>query len=276
MSDTLRLFGSELTAKGLGHEHNADGALIREDLGLFAVVRGSGGQQRGALASPIVLACLEEVIAESIEQTFSRPDRDVLGIPEQAKRLSSAVHQAHARLRAKAEEDPNISGLSAGVTVLLESPRRRELHLASVGDCRCYRLRHGRVERLTRDDTLAEEVLEMRPDTPESVLLSLQGHSVVRALGLDQTLRVAITTVELAPADRFLICSHGLHGTLGSDALLAELREKPERHLAVKRLVEATRLEGGTDDITALLVDVVEFHTQEELATRPYNERPEP
>jgi protein phosphatase len=86
------------------------------------------------------------------------------------------------------------------------------MHVAHVGDSRCYRLRSGHLELLTQDHSLLTDVLEQRPDLDDEVLARLPKNAVTRALGMDSQLRVSLRSYAVVQGDRYLLCSDGLSG----------------------------------------------------------------
>lgn len=180
MRTSLRTTGYEVTDAGPARSINEDATLVRDDLGLFAVADGAGGVGQGDVASSLVLRCLEKHIGDSARPALDRPDYDLLGIPEQAKRLSSAVHAAHKSLLVAKSADGTRREMATTLAALLFSFRTDEVHLAYVGDSRIYRLRHGRLELLTVDHTVATDVLERQPDLGDDVLATIPRNSVVR------------------------------------------------------------------------------------------------
>lgn len=276
MRTSLRTTGYEVTAAGGARSVNEDATLVREDLGAFAVADGAGGAGLGDIASSLALRCLENHLGQSARQALDRPDHDALGIPEQAKRLSSAVHVAHRSLLELKATDETRRGLATTLAALLFSPRTEEVHLASVGDSRIYRLRHGRLELLTVDHTVATDILERQPDLGEDVLATIPRNSVVRAVGVDDDFRVSIRTLSVLAGDRFLLCTDGLSGTLDFDALWRTMRAPgTARDLASGLLAQALAF-GSSDNVSVVLVDLVEVDLQEDYSTRRYNEIPDP
>jgi hypothetical protein len=134
------------------------------------------------------------------------------------------------------------------------SPRSGVLHVVYVGDSRCYRLRRGYLEQLTEDHSLLGDLLELRPDIDQGTLARLPSNVITRALGMDKTVRVPTRTFELAPDDRYLLCSDGLSNRV-SHPQMAEIlggNEPPE--ILVRSLIDAANEAGGDDNIAAVVI----------------------
>jgi serine/threonine protein phosphatase PrpC len=274
MSVSLGLTGYDLTDEGPGRTVNEDATLVREDLGLFAIADGAGGRGRGDVAANLALRTIENYIGSTVSRTLERPDYDLLGTPEQARRLSAAVHHGHQNILKVLAEDEARKGMATTVVAALLAPRTQQIHIAHVGDSRCYRLRHGRLELLTQDHTIASEILERRPDTPDEVLEQLPRNSVVCALGMEQELRVALRSWDLIAGDRFLLCSDGLTTAVSSAILWSTMREPEPASVVVSELLSHALASRGQDNISILVVDCRELLIDEDVDTRRYNEVP--
>src|SRR5690606_7578181 len=110
MSESLGLTGYDLTDEGPGRTVNEDATLVREDLGLFAVADGAGGRGRGDVAANLALRTIENYVGSTVRRSHERPDYDQLGTPEQARRISAAVHRAHANILEVMRQDPQRKG----------------------------------------------------------------------------------------------------------------------------------------------------------------------
>src|SRR5690606_26524915 len=140
MGVDLLLSGYDISDEGPARTVNEDATLVREDLGLFAVADGAGGRGLGDVAANPALRSIENYIGATVRRSHERPDYDLLGTPEQARRLSSAVHQAHQNVLQIASEDKSRQGMASTVVALLLAPRTKQAHIAHVGNSRCYRL----------------------------------------------------------------------------------------------------------------------------------------
>ncbi|HXS19468.1 MAG TPA: protein phosphatase 2C domain-containing protein [Polyangiaceae bacterium] len=266
----LKLTGYDLSDGGPGRTVNEDATLVREDLGLFAVADGAGGRGRGDVAANLALRSVENYIGASVRRSHDRPDQDLLGIFEQAKRLSAAVHQAHYNLIEVIRTDPTRAGMASTIVAALMSPRTNQLHIAHVGDSRCYRMRHRRLELLTTDDTIATEILELRPETADEILSRLPRNSVVRALGMEGELRVHVSTHDLLPGDQYLLCTDGLSRYVDEQVLYETLNEGDPVHVVASELLNHALAAHSLDNISVLAVECAEEGLDDAVDTRRY------
>ena len=152
--------------------------------------------------------------------------------------LNGWIHSQGAR-------DPGLSGMGCTFTALVL--RGRIAHVLHVGDTRAYRLSRDRLSLLTTDHV-------RQGGTGRSNILT-------RALGVETEVRLDYTTQPVAPHDRFLLCSDGVHGSLAPEAIAGIMRERVSSEDTARALVAAALDAGSTDNCTALVLDVVGLET---------------
>lgn len=232
--------GSPLHSVGLSHvgrvrQLNEDAWLARPDLGLWAVADGMGGHSRGDLASRTVVESLGRLALATDARSHLRAVEDALG-------------WAHAELHRRASGTGDLCGSTA--VVLLAFGR----HYAVVwaGDSRAYRLRAGRLERLTRDHSAVEEMVGHGLLTPAEARVHPFRNRITRAVGIEGPLALDRHQGELAPGDVLLLCSDGLTGHLDDDEIAGMIAGRP-LETAAQALIEATLADGATDNVTVVL-----------------------
>ena len=249
----VRLVAAGDTHIGL-REHNEDAILLRRELHLFALADGAGGENAGNVASSLALTTLGhrfEQTAEDEETGF-----DVLGLPVGAKRLSAAIHRANAEIVQLANASDKYMGMGTTVVAMFCEPKTAVLHLAHVGDSRCYRLRDGIVELLTQDHSLMNDVLELAPELDEEKARALPTRVVTRALGMGKNVRVTVQSFVLVPGDRYLLCSDGLTDQLEEEQIADALRQDSRPDALVKLLLDVADASKARDNVAVVVVDV--------------------
>lgn len=240
---------------GKRREHNEDVLLVREDLGLFVVADGAGGHNAGEVASALACRSMENYFGATVRATHELPEFNRLGMPNGARRLSSAVHKANRDVLEIARTSPKHRGMGTTVVACCFSPRSGLMHVAHVGDSRCYRMRDGDFELLTQDHSLLTDVLEQRPELDDEMLARLPKNIVTRAIGLDGQLRVSIRSFSVCEGDRYLLCSDGLSGPVPAIELAQVLSSSDGPTPISERLIDLANQHGGPDNITALVID---------------------
>lgn len=204
-----------------------------EEPSLFIVADGMGGHVAGEIASRIAVDTASDIEAE--------PSGRVLG--------------ANHALLLEVSQRPELAGMGTTMTLLEISDGVGRL--AHVGDSRAYLLRDGALRQLTVDHTVAAEYVAAGQISPEEAQTHPQRNMITRALGLTQNLEVDEVEEPIRPGDRFLLCSDGVNSML-TDQKITEQMGGGTPEEAVWALVEAANAAGGHDNISAVVVDVVE------------------
>lgn len=239
---------------GRVREHNEDALLARQDLGLYVVADGAGGHNAGEVASALALRSIENYVGATVREAWNKPEWDNLGIANGGRRLVAAVLKANRDVIEISKRSERHRGMGTTVVAASFSPRSEHLHIAHVGDSRCYRLRGGFLEQLTSDHSLINDVLEQRPELDDAVLERLPRNVVTRALGVDPQLRVPLRSIQVAAGDQYLLCSDGLSGPVPADRIAALLSGAATPEAATEALIEAALDAGGPDNIAAVVM----------------------
>ena len=180
------------TDTGRQRSANEDSFFVRSPI--FVVADGMGGAQAGEVAS--------KAAAEAF--AIDLPDAP----PEQV--LRETIETANREIHDLARTDPSRAGMGTTITAAIVDAQREEVSIGHVGDSRAYRLRAGKLERLTRDHSLVEEMRRKGQITDAQAEDHPQRSIITRALGPEPEVEVDVQTVAAAPGDLFMLCSDGL------------------------------------------------------------------
>jgi PPM family protein phosphatase len=207
------------------------------------VFDGMGGMASGDVAANAGATALGEVLGELLPHATT----DELPVA-----LSLAVARARLAIAALSVDSRHRGTGSTVAAVLLDGQRAVVAH---VGDSRVYRLRAGRLEALTRDHSLYNEVVSSRIHLSEPFPEHLR-NVITRALGFLDGELVVDTRVELVEVgDVFLVCTDGVHGVVDDEAMAGILGEALARgDDGARALVAAAIAAGGEDNATAVVV----------------------
>lgn len=227
---------------GRRREVNEDCALVSERV--VAVADGMGGHVGGAVASAIAVDSLRVAMA----------DPSVASLAEAVEVANRAVWDGGE------EQELRGMGTTLVALALVESDLDGDPHLAlvNVGDSRAYVLTDDGLERLTEDHSLVEGLVREGKLTPEEALVHPHRNVVTRVLGLGDSVEVDAWQLEPRRGDRYLLCSDGLFNEVPEARIAAVLRGLADPQEAAHELVSAANLGGGRDNITVLVVDVVD------------------
>jgi protein phosphatase len=169
--------------------------------------------------------------------------------------LVRAIRLVNELLLDKTRDLPGVKGLGATVVAGL-CAKDGFLTLAHVGDSRAYLLRQGILERLTFDHTVPEMLLQNGLINRRQLRRHPARHVITRHIGMEDCPPANAALLRLQPGDRILFCTDGLTGMLADREIGAILQETPGCKAACRRLIDGANEAGGTDNITAVIVDV--------------------
>ena len=231
---------SAFTDPGLKRALNEDALFEDATHGVWAVADGMGGHSAGDIASKSIVQALKQYPgAGSLAECIDTLESLLLGV-----NIDLINHPA------RAGRD------IMGSTVALLCVYPPYAFAIWAGDSRVYRLHENRLEAITEDHSMVQELVNRGHLKPEDAEHHPSANIVVRALGGNADLKLDIDQVEIASGDRFLICSDGLYKDV-SEAQIEEILRMPDIHECNHRLRQAALDGGGSDNITCVLVD---FH----------------
>lgn len=234
--------------------HNEDYFALIEDEKLFIVADGMGGHASGDIASKMSADTIGEFYRMTRNHDAPWPYRYDPSLSYAENRMVAAIRLANARIHEAAQRNRSQRGM--GTTIVTFHVNGDKAYVAHVGDSRCYLVRTGRIQSLTRDHSLLEDYKEARPDLTEEEIRDFPHKNVItRALGMRETVEVDLCEIKLEDGDRFMLCSDGLCGMLEDDDVLEIVLESKDPEDAVAQLIHRSNDSGGTDNITAMIIE---------------------
>ncbi|MDQ6728642.1 MAG: Stp1/IreP family PP2C-type Ser/Thr phosphatase [Actinomycetota bacterium] len=221
---------------------------------LFAVADGVGGHQAGEVAS--------QTSVETLRQAFADGEHTTEGLVAAAEAANQAVWQL-----AQGSREKRGMGTTLTALALVQDDGEEQLGLINVGDSRAYVLKQGELIQLTEDHSLVEELVRDGKLSPAEAQVHPQRSIITRALGMDPHVQVDSWPVTPYRGDRFLLCSDGLTNELSDERIASTLRQLADPQEAAHDLVRQARAAGGGDNITVVVVDVVDDGERAERAS---------
>ncbi len=233
---------SAFTDPGRKRALNEDAFLNDPDHGVWAVADGMGGHQAGELASRTVIERLEHF--EGVDS-----------LPDMVDDLETLLMQANDDLIAEVSKSRASSDV-IGTTVAVLAVYRDFGFILWAGDSRIYRFRNGKLEQLTEDHSMVQELVNAGHLKAADAEDHPAANIILRSVGGEQPLHLDMDYVRIASGDRFLICSDGLYREI-PEQTLHRILETEDIHDCNQALRAAALAAGGGDNITSILVD---FH----------------
>lgn len=225
---------------GLVRKNNQDSAYASPTM--LVVADGMGGAAAGDLASAIAISQLSEIDAEPAVGEAMLPA------------IESAISNASNLISDLIEADPSLDGM--GTTVCGVMFDGEHLALANIGDSRAYRYRDGTLTRLSRDHSWVQSLVDEGRLSEAEALEHPHRSLILKVVNGQPQHTPDLEMVDVAAGDRLLICSDGLCGMVTDEVISARITG--ERDDAMNALIRVAHLEGGQDNITIIIADVVE------------------
>jgi serine/threonine protein phosphatase PrpC len=242
---------------------NQDAYVLLPDRALFVVADGMGGHQGGEVAARLAIETLDVAYQDAT-----------------ADSLTEAILVANHRIRNEGDADPNLRGMGTTVVALALVPeeadpdasgsdddgatdegtddRPQHLLIANVGDSRAYLQRDDGLVQLTEDHSVVADLVREGRISEQEAEVHPQRNVVTRVLGVYDTIDVDLWPIDPVAGDRFLLCSDGLFNEVGADQISSVLRRLDDPTEAAAELVRLANEGGGRDNITVVIVDVVD------------------
>lgn len=239
---------------GLKRNQNEDFYLIDESLRLAIVCDGMGGHEMGDFASRSVAQTVSSLFSRLTENDMSLLDTHSDDQPQPViKRIFYAVQLANLRLLHIADANRLKKGM--GTTIVGLHVFRDSVIVFHVGDSRCYRLREGAFECLTKDHSFAQNLLDQGEISLDEYHNFDKKNVITRAMGMGTTVKVDIAQYPLQKEDTFLLCTDGLWGLVDDRVLHSQLLDNLDDIPKIPSLlIDAANAAGGDDNITNLVV----------------------
>lgn len=215
------------------------------DFGLFVVADGMGGHSEGELASALAARTVAtHILKEVYLPLFNREERD----NPIAEVITSAIQRANEAVVHELDD----GGTTISAAVLIGDLA----YIGHVGDSRVYLINRGRIERITRDHSWVQRLIELDQLTPDEANEHPQKNLLYRALGQSDTLEVDTLMRRMPAGARVVLCSDGLWNQVSDTEILDAVTSASTPSEACTRLIALANAQGGPDNISVVLVQL--------------------
>lgn len=234
---------------------NQDAYYLNDSAGLYVLCDGMGGHTGGKIAAELAIEAVVSFILPRAELIDAIAETDSEG-----KKLEllvrNAVQNACREVYRCAKRYPECDGMGTTLTMLLLCGKSAVL--GHVGDSRLYALRGERVKQLSKDHTIVQDLMDQGVMDENTLKATPFAHALMRSIGRQESVDVDTMFFPLLSGDRFLLCSDGLSGVIEDDKELSGYMSSKDSTTVAKDLVELARERKSKDNITGLLVEVLD------------------
>ncbi|MBA3319426.1 MAG: serine/threonine-protein phosphatase [Gemmatimonadales bacterium] len=227
---------------------DAEGLLAESErlASLAMVADGVGGAARGETASRVALTAVTRYVSRSMRCYYAASEDD----QEFYDALQTGARQCHSELLHRGEEDPDYRGMATTLTLYLGV--WPQAYLLQLGDSRCYVLRDGELTQVTRDQTMAQEMVDLGIMKPAEVAGTRLEHTLTSSIGGSQT-QPSITRFDMDWGHVLLLCSDGLTRHVSDERIRDVLRSMTSARQACETLLKEALDGGGSDNVTIVV-----------------------
>ena len=210
---------------------------------LFVVADGMGGHNAGDYASKYTVLKLVEAV-EKADKVTDIEDKKTL--------IKEAIDSANSYVYECSIKDSALSGM--GSTLVLTTLTKDKAIVANVGDSRLYLIRNNEIIQVTKDHSFVEEMVNLGELDREAARNHPDKNIITRAVGVKNTVLADFFVIDLEKEDKILLCSDGLTNMVRDEEIL-EIIQKFDIDNAVTTLIDKANLNGGKDNISAVVVE---------------------
>ena len=257
LNNGLKLAVYGISDVGLSREHNEDSISWDIDLGLIMLADGMGGHNAGEVASDMAVNAIHDALLDVLT-----PDMLAANVIKCEDAVRESVVYANEEIHEQAHARIECAGM--GTTVVLTLFHDNNITYAHVGDSRIYRIRNGDIKQITQDHSLVQEMVDNGYLSEEEAMMSTSRNLITRALGIAPEVEVDVKTEALEDEDIYILCSDGLSDMVADADILSIVTEyRPNLEKAAEALVNQANQNGGSDNISVILVAMHEAFSDE-------------
>jgi len=237
-----RYLSASMSSRGQ-RKRNEDACSSDNGRGIFLVADGMGGHHRGDAASAAFIETAMDFLSDPGNATdyFDLLSRAVSAANDVIYRLSQT----------EVEKKPMGT---TGVLCILENNR---YHVGWVGDSRAYLFRKGKLQQVTKDHSLVQNLVDQGVISEKEALSHPERNVITRAIGTDQQVETDFTYGELQKGDLIFLCTDGICGVLENKKIQKLLKEKKSLQEKTEGIIDSAMQAGSEDNATAILIEVL-------------------
>lgn len=233
--------------KGIVREKNEDACFVIPSHDVYIVADGVGGNNSGEVASRTAVSEIANCVNNGDLQDQKEPD-EIFGF------FAEVIDDVNEKIYRMGRSDENNRGMAT--TIVMAYIYKGAAYIANIGDSRAYLFRSGVLNRITKDHTYVNELIDKGFITEEEAETHSQKNVITKALGADMYVEPDFYRLEVSRGDILLLCSDGLHGEVPPESIVGILQESDNMNDACSQLVEEALRRGGRDNITVVCLKI--------------------
>jgi serine/threonine protein phosphatase PrpC len=249
------------TDPGRARDNNEDCVVFDEATRVAVLADGMGGYNAGEIASGMATAFIKSELSRWLQEAGPGAS-----IKEVRRAMEICVTNANLSVFNAANSNASYSGM--GTTLVVAVFREDRLLVGHIGDSRCYRVRAGLLEQITKDHSLLQEQIDAGLISLEQAATSSIKNLVTRALGVDEVVELDIHEHLIEAGDVYLMCSDGLSDMVNDGSIAKIVTSEADLAVKTTQLIEAANANGGRDNISVLMVELKEAAEKRGLIAR--------
>lgn len=226
---------------GMVRSLNEDYALYDENerYGIYVVADGMGGHNAGEVASEMAAKGIVDYINKNYEKKHKR------------ELLKNAILNVNENIFRKSLQGDNLSGMGTTITACFITSEF--VQVANVGDSCCFGINQMVINKITKDHSLVQELLDTGGISEEEAIKHPKKNIITRAIGTNIIVEVDIFEIPKEKYKSFLLCSDGLANEVSKEEFIKIIQDEKNYANACERMVNLAKFKGGRDNITVLL-----------------------
>ncbi len=233
--------------KGVIREKNEDACFVIPSHDVYIVADGVGGNNSGEVASRTAVSEIAKLVNDNGLGDLKTPE-DIFGF------FSEAVESTNEKIYNMSLENEKYRGMAT--TVVTAYIYMGAAYIANIGDSRAYLFRNGKLNRITKDHTYVNELIDKGVITTEEAETHRQRNVITKAVGADKFVEPDFYRVEVSREDILMLCSDGLYGEVPPEKITEILSGSENMNDTCTRLVDEAIKLGGRDNITVICLKI--------------------
>ncbi|SHJ58340.1 Stp1/IreP family PP2C-type Ser/Thr phosphatase [Tepidibacter formicigenes] len=219
-----------------------------EEIGIFIIADGMGGHKKGEVASKLAVENTLYFLRKNLIKCNYEDENEITSILKQSYNYANTIVY-RTSLYEKEHE-------GMGTTLTTALVYNDNLYVANIGDSRCYLFRNGRLEKITNDNSLIQELIDKGAITEDEALTHPQRNVITRAIGTDEYIKIDFYKENVTKNDKILLTTDGLTNSVPIEDMEKVLNSTIDLDSCCTKLISLAKDKGGHDNISVICISI--------------------